>query len=120
MVHLLGRAKSGRLQSIGWAGALVLILMIEGIAQVAACDLEIRKEVAPSPLVAGQQAVFTITVRNVGTAPCPGPTTVTDSGAAGLSFVSASGSGWICIGQTCTYPGTIPVGGTVTVTYTYN
>jgi uncharacterized repeat protein (TIGR01451 family) len=35
------------------------------------CDLAIKKEVKPSPLVSGQPATVTITVTNVGNAPCP-------------------------------------------------
>jgi uncharacterized repeat protein (TIGR01451 family) len=84
------------------------------------CDLAIKKEVKPSPLVSGQPATVTITVTNVGNAPCPGPTTVTETVPTGLTLVSASGPGWSCIGPICTYPLPIPVNGSVSVTYTFN
>ncbi|MBI1741723.1 DUF11 domain-containing protein [Candidatus Acetothermia bacterium] len=84
------------------------------------CDLKIEKKVQPNPLVSGQQATATITVTNVGNAPCPGPTTVTEAVPSGLTLVSASGSGWFCVGNVCTYPLPIPVGGNVSVTYTFN
>jgi uncharacterized repeat protein (TIGR01451 family) len=84
------------------------------------CDLAIKKEVKPSPLVSGQPATVTITVTNVGNAPCPGPTTVTETVPPGLTLVSASGPGWSCIGPICTYPLPIPVNGSVSVTYTFN
>jgi uncharacterized repeat protein (TIGR01451 family) len=84
------------------------------------CDLKIEKKVQPSPLVNGQQAIVTITVTNVGNTPCPGPTTVTETVPSGLALVSASGSGWICVGPICTYPLPIPANGSVSVTYTFN
>ena len=99
----------------------IVLFSFPGLAQAekAYCDLKIEKTVSPSPLVSGQQAVFTIKITNVGTDACPGPTYVVDSGAPGLAFVSASGPGWICIGQTCTYLGSILPGGSATLTYTY-
>lgn len=80
------------------------------------CDLEIKKEVKPSPLISGQQASVFITLTNVSKVPCHGPTTVTES----LPPVSAGGPGWICAGAVCTYPSVINAGASVSVTYTYN
>lgn len=82
------------------------------------CDLKIEKTSAWQ-LVSGQQVTYTLKITNVGTASCPGPTQVTDTGAPGLSFVSAGGPGWVCVGSTCTYLLPIPAGGTATVNYTY-
>jgi uncharacterized repeat protein (TIGR01451 family) len=97
-----------------------LVNVFFGNQQVGKCDLAIKKEVKPSPLVSGQPATVTITVTNVGNAPCPGPTTVTETVPTGLTLVSASGPGWSCIGPICTYPLPIPVNGSVSVTYTFN
>ncbi|MDX6384542.1 MAG: hypothetical protein QOK48_2115, partial [Blastocatellia bacterium] len=83
------------------------------------CDLKIEKKVQPT-LVKGQQATATITVTNVGGALCSGPTTVTEAVPAGLTLVSASGPGWVCSGAVCTYANSIPVNGSVSVTYTFN
>jgi uncharacterized repeat protein (TIGR01451 family) len=91
-----------------------------GNKEVGRCDLAIKKEVRPRPLVSGQPATVIITVTNVGNAPCPGPTTVTETVPPGLTLVSASGPGWTCVGNVCTYPLPIPAGGSVSVTYTFN
>jgi len=80
------------------------------------CDLVIRKEVKPNPLLSGQPAQVIVTVTNIGTQPCHGPTTVTES----LPPVSAGGPGWNCVGAVCTYPPAIMGGQTVSVTYNYN
>ncbi len=77
-------------------------------------DLTIEKK-PTGPLVAGQQGSYQIVVSNVGAVPAPGPIVVTDTLGAGLTYVSASGSGWNCSasGQTvtCTHPGPVPPGG---------
>jgi uncharacterized repeat protein (TIGR01451 family) len=44
----------------------------------------------------GQLGTFILTVQNVGNAPTSGPITVTDRLPAGLTAVSASGTGWDC------------------------
>ncbi len=89
--------------------------------QQALCDLSIRKEVKPTPLVSGQPGTFTVTVKNVGTLPCHGPTLVTESMPAGLTLGSASVSGGSCVlsSGACTYPPGIPVNGTVMFTYVF-
>ncbi|HKO99586.1 MAG TPA: SdrD B-like domain-containing protein [Pyrinomonadaceae bacterium] len=86
------------------------------------CDLQITKEVKPSPLVSGQQATVTITVKNLGTGPCHGPTQVTESMPAGLTLVSASVPGGSCVLSTgvCNYAPGIPAGGSVVFTYVFN
>jgi uncharacterized repeat protein (TIGR01451 family) len=85
------------------------------------CDLKITKEVKPNPLVSGQQAAVTITVKNVGTAPCHGPTQVAESMPAGLTLGSASVPGGSCVvaSGVCTYPPAILVNGTVVFTYIF-
>jgi len=86
------------------------------------CDLEIKKEVKPNPLVSGQQATVTITVKNVGAGPCHGPTQVAESMPAGLTLVSASVPGGNCVVSSgvCTYPPAILAGGSVVFTYVFN
>ncbi len=85
----------------------------------APCDLALKKEVQPSSVASGQQVTFTLTVTNVGSAPCPGPTSVTETVPAGLNLVSASGSGWLCLGATCIYPLPIPPGGSASLTLVF-
>ena len=81
-------------------------------------DLALTKSLL-SPPVAGGTVTFRLTVSNVGGAATSGITTVTDVLQAGLTFVSASGSGWTCsaTGQTvtCTNPGPIAAGATSTI-----
>ncbi len=88
------------------------------------CDLQIKKEVMPRPLVNGREATVTVTVTNVVGRPgtvCPGPTTVTDLVPEGMTLVSASGpGGWFCAGSDCTYPLSISSGSSVSVSYILN
>ena len=85
------------------------------------CELNIEKKMAPNPLVSGQQATATITVKNVGTAPCHGPTKVVESNIPGLTLITASVLSGTCVLSTgvCTYPPGIPAGGTVVFTYVF-
>jgi len=86
------------------------------------CDLEIRKEMKPNPLVSGQQATATITVKNVGAGPCHGPTQMAESMPAGLTLISATVPGGSCVLATgvCNYAPAIPAGGFVVFTYVFN
>jgi uncharacterized repeat protein (TIGR01451 family)/fimbrial isopeptide formation D2 family protein len=86
------------------------------------CDLQVTKEVKPSPLVSGQQATATIIVKNVGTAPCHGPTQVAESMPAGLTPISATVPGGSCVLSTgiCNYAPAILAGGSVVFTYVFN
>ncbi len=74
-------------------------------------DLAIAKK-PDGPLQAGQQGDYVLIVTNVGSGPAYGPIVVTDNLGSGLTFVSASGSGWTCTGSgstvTCTHPGPVP------------
>lgn len=85
------------------------------------CDLELKKVMTPNPLVNGQQATAFITVVNVGSGPCHGPTTVTESTPPGLAPISAVVSGGSCVVATgvCTYPPAIPAGSSVLFTYVF-
>ncbi len=84
------------------------------VTQAAKCDLEIKKSISPTPLVSAQPATITITVTNVGKAPCQGVTTVTDGPLTWLRVVSVAqgGSLWNC--------STAPPNPGATVTCTWN
>ncbi|MFN8582294.1 MAG: hypothetical protein U0163_15140, partial [Gemmatimonadaceae bacterium] len=81
---------------------------------VEAPDLTIAKSHTGN-FVRGQQATYSLTVSNVGSAPSSGTITVTDVLPTGLSFVSATGSGWSCSAAastvTCTSAGPVAAGG---------
>ncbi len=96
---------------------------INVIEPVGKCDLAITKVPRPATVSTGQQVTYTITVTNVGTASCPGPTTVTETIPAGLAFNSASGMGWSFTPGpgiiVCTYNSPIPPGGNAYVTIVF-
>ncbi len=89
-------------------------------------DLAITK-VQEGPAVVGMNVYYQIYVANVGTAPMPGPITVTDHLPAGVVLQAAggpAGSGWACspsppppvpgpVTVTCTHPGPVPAGGSL-------
>jgi uncharacterized repeat protein (TIGR01451 family) len=68
-------------------------------------------------LVPGSTATYTISVTNHGPDTLAGTIEVTDSLPAGLSYSSASGTGWVCSSNppdvACSYVGTVPSGGVV-------
>ncbi|WP_326541227.1 IPTL-CTERM sorting domain-containing protein [Pseudorhodoferax sp.] len=77
----------------------------------AGSDVALRKTATPTAVELGQNVTFTLTAQHRGGVP-PGGSgliTVTDTLPAGLSAVSAAGTGWACsiLGQTitCTRPG---------------
>lgn len=76
-------------------------------------DLEISMT-RNGDLVPGQNGTYTLTVTNNGPLSEPGPITVVDTLPAGLSYVSATGTGWSCgaAGQTvtCTRSGSLANG----------
>ncbi|PWK17629.1 putative repeat protein (TIGR01451 family) [Arcicella aurantiaca] len=78
----------------------------------------------PSTATVGTNFTYTLTVNNTGTAPTNGLVSVTDAIPAGLSFVSATGSGWVCsaVGQnmTCTTNNPILVNGSSSIVLTVN
>lgn len=71
-------------------------------------DLALKKEHAGNFTINSQES-YTLTVTNKGPGPAQGPITVTDNLPGGMTFVSASGTGWSCsagVGNntvTCTY-----------------
>jgi len=62
----------------------------------AVADLELTKSVADSSLNAGDNATYTIAVRNLGPSDAAASVTVVDTLPAGFTYVSTSGSGWSC------------------------
>ncbi len=82
-------------------------------------DLTLTKA-ANGPFLVGQPASYTVTVTNRGNGPTTGLITVTDVVPAGLTVVSATGTGWTCSisGQTvtCTHPGPLAPNGSLTLT----
>jgi uncharacterized protein (TIGR03437 family) len=58
--------------------------------------LSVSKSVSPDPLVAGSSATYAVTVKNVGDASTSGAILVADTLPSGLTYMSASGTGWTC------------------------
>jgi len=58
-------------------------------------DLSITKTDAPDPVIAGTNLTYTLAVNNLGPSDATN-VSVTDTLPAGLTFVSASGTGWTC------------------------
>ena len=83
---------------------------------IAAADLSITKTTASSFSV-GSNAVYTLTATNSGPQSAAGTITVSDTLPAGLTYVSATGTGWACgaAGQvvTCTRAGPVTSGTTL-------
>lgn len=65
------------------------------------CDLAITKTMTPTSLQQNQQVTITLTVTNVGSAPCAPLNHVQDNLPASLALISppASPTGWLCGGQ---------------------
>jgi uncharacterized repeat protein (TIGR01451 family) len=75
----------------------------------ASADLFLQKATVTDPLVAGREVTYTLDVGNLGPSVSRQPITVTDTLPAGLTFVSATGSGWTCTAAiTCTYRVDLP------------
>ena len=83
---------------------------------VAAADLSITKTTA-STFVVGSNAVYTLTATNGGPQSAAGTITVSDVLPAGLTYVSATGTGWTCSHAsgtvTCTRSGPVTSGTTL-------
>jgi uncharacterized repeat protein (TIGR01451 family) len=98
------------------AGADLVLLMAQIVSATSdpAVDLAVTKTHAGN-FIAGQQGVYTINVSNAATAEREDNiVTVTDTLPAGLSYASATGTGWTCaaVGQvvTCTHAPTLDPG----------
>ena len=82
--------------------------------------LGITKE-RTGPIVSGTQLTYEINVGNSGTAETSGPIVMSDTLPAGLTLLSASGSGWNCSASSppstvsCTYAAPIPPAGAAPV-----
>jgi uncharacterized repeat protein (TIGR01451 family) len=80
-------------------------------------NLSLAKTAVTNPFTVGQTAVYNLQVQNAPNAGSTGGAiTVTDTLPAGLSFVSATGTDWLCTASgalvTCTYNGgNVPPGG---------
>ncbi len=92
---------------------VILSSEIISVTNTPVSDLAISKT-ASSSFNVGTNATYNIVVNNAGPNPEPGNIVVTDTLPAGLSFVSATGTGWSCsaTGQnvTCTRSGNLAVG----------
>ncbi|MGJ5814771.1 SBBP repeat-containing protein [Paludibaculum fermentans] len=66
----------------------------------------------------GSQVTFSLAVTNVGGLPSTGAVTVTDQLPVGLTYVSATGAGWVCgaVGQTVTCTSSNPIFASMTST----
>jgi uncharacterized repeat protein (TIGR01451 family)/fimbrial isopeptide formation D2 family protein len=87
---------------------------------VVAADLAITKTINGTPR-AGQAVSWTIGVSNLGPSVSTGPITVTDTLPAGLSGVTATGTGWSCPQASplvCTRSGALAVGPASSITVT--
>ena len=93
--------------------AVLLTAQIASISNVPVSDLSITKSHTGN-LAYGNNATWTLTATNNGPATSAGTTSVTDTLPTGVTYVSASGSGWSCsaTGQTvtCNSTGTIASG----------
>ena len=91
------------------------------VSAPASIDLAIAKTHSGT-FVVGTTNSFTLTVSNVGTLPTTGAVTVTDILPTGLTYSSATGSGWTCGNAgatvTCTNPGPIAAGASTAITLT--
>jgi uncharacterized repeat protein (TIGR01451 family) len=103
-------AAAASAQSVYSSGGDLVILMNQTMAipNVPVADLAITKSHAGNFTV-GVNGVYTLSVTNNGPSDATGTITVTDTLPAGLTYVSAVGTGWTCgaVGQTvtCTRPG---------------
>jgi len=85
---------------------VILSAEVISVTNTPVSDLQITKTHAGN-LTVGQNATYSISVKNNGPIAEPGPIVVTDTLPAGLTYISATGSGWSCgaTGQlvTCTH-----------------
>lgn len=109
---------SGQLVNLSFGNRHPKIVGGEVTPPVLICDLKITKTVDPPNPSVNQPVYITIKVQNVGNAPCPGPTTVTDTLPSGITFGSFAqvASGWTCTPAiSCTTSTTLAPGPPITV-----
>lgn len=87
-------------------------------------DLSIVKTSSGDPVAGATQMTYTLAVTNNGPGENTDPIVVTDNLPVGLTYVSASGPGWVCnnAGQavTCTHDDQLAVGSTSNITVVTN
>ena len=104
---------------------IVIMQALKGTAVAASnADLSVNKSHVGNFRQGQNGATYSLRVANSGAAAATGTITVSDDLPMGLSFTSASGSGWSCaaIGQTvtCTSANPIAIGGTSTINLAVN
>ena len=91
-------------------------LIVDPVADLAI----VKAHVGSDTFVVGETRAYTLTVTNNGPTEDPGAVTVTDTLPTGLSYVSATGTGWSCAGSgqvvTCTWAGAYAAGATSQIT----
>jgi uncharacterized repeat protein (TIGR01451 family) len=115
--RLAGRALTTSLGSVTMAGSNIVggcsAVPVVPPVPVAGTDLIVLKSHTGN-FVAGTNATYTVAVSNIGGTASAGTYTVVDTLPAGLTFVSAAGTGWTCsaVGQvvTCTNSTAIAAG----------
>jgi uncharacterized delta-60 repeat protein/uncharacterized repeat protein (TIGR01451 family) len=102
----------------GTLGGWILSLTTASIIQPSA-NLVIAASAAPSPVVVTSNLTYTIGVTNYGPSTATG-VTITNLLPAGLTFVSASGGGWVTNGSSVAFTnlGTLGIGASAAVTVT--
>jgi uncharacterized repeat protein (TIGR01451 family) len=82
-------------------------------------SLLIEKSATPGSFSVGQPGSYSIVVSNTGNAATTGDIIVADSLPTGITLGSFGGAGWACTGTTtlsCTFTGSLPIGGSTTLT----
>ena len=91
------------------------------VAPAPLLDLAIVKT-ATTPFMVGANATYQLTVNNISLAPTSGTTTITDLLPMGLTYVSATGTGWTCSfsagAVSCTFPAVLAAGASSNVLVT--
>lgn len=95
--YLVPGATSATTQYSSGQDLVLLTAQVVSVTSDPVVDLQVQ-QVAPADLVPGTNATFTINVANAaGREREDNPVIVTDVLPAGLTFVSASGTGWTCV-----------------------
>lgn len=86
-------------------------VVLDGMTSIVAPDLTLAKTHAGYFIAQGPAKTYTLQPANAGNAPTSGTITVSDTLPAGLTFVSASGTGWSCAvaAQVVTCTSTTPI-----------